>query len=58
MIVVCTEREWGEWETVFEGVSPEPRAERQSTTGNLSKGRMAGGGGEEACQGTESNLGC
>lgn len=58
VIVVCTEWEWGEWETVFEGVSPEPRAERQSITGNLSKRRMAGGRGEEACQGTRSNLGC
>lgn len=39
VIVVCTGGEWGK---VFEG-GPEPRAESQSTTGNLSKWRMVGG---------------
>lgn len=51
VIVVCTEWEWGEWEVVFEGVSPEPRAECQSTTGNLSKWRMAGRGARKLCWG-------
>ena len=39
MIVVCTGGGWGR---VFEGGDPEPRAESQSTAGNLSKWRRAG----------------
>ena len=43
VIVVCTGWVWAEWEKVFERGSPEPRAESQSTTANVSKWRMAGG---------------